>query len=144
MAHHGEQKGNSEYTNDKLKREIYKCIVRGETRDSIVTKIMTDYWGLGNAGLKDKAIAEKYVAAVRKQMKKDWEEERKDLKPILVKSFQDIYNDCRNNNDRYNAISAMRELSKLSGMYEPDKIDLTMDGTIEINFNEAKEDIVCE
>ena len=138
MAHHGEQKGNSEYTNDKLKREIYKCIVRGETRDSIVTKIMTDYWGLGNAGLKDKAIAEKYVAAVRKQMQKDWEEERKDLKPVLVKSFQDIYNDCRNNNDRYNAISAMRELSKLTGMYEPDKIDLTMDGTIEINFNECE------
>lgn len=137
MAHHGEQKGNSEYTNDKLKREIYKCIVRGETRDSIVTKIMTDYWGLGNAGLKDKAIAEKYVAAVRKQMQKDWEEERKDLKPILVKSFQDIYNDCRNNNDRYNAISAMRELSKLTGMYEPEKIDLTMDGEIEISFNEC-------
>lgn len=137
MAHHGEQKGNSEYTNDKLKREIYKCIVRGETRDSIVNKIMTDYWGLGNAGLKDKAIAEKYVAAVRKQMQKDWEEERKELKPVLVKSFQDIYNDCRNNNDRYNAISAMRELSKLTGMYEPEKIDLTMDGEIEISFNEC-------
>lgn len=123
---------HSNFTRDMLVRLVYNDIVNGAVYSNLIDKIMTDGYNVGRTY--GSTTAYLVVSTARKLVKKDWEEDRKTLKETLYATYMDMYAEARKAKDRYSAISCLKELAKLGGAYEPDKVDVSIDGDIEINF----------
>ena len=75
--------------------------------------------------------------SAKKLIRKDFEEDRKEIKGRLYVALQDVFNECREWNDRGNALRALDQISKLLGLNEPEKVDMKLQNvTIDFGLND--------
>lgn len=67
-------------------------------------------------------------------IKYDFEVERPFLKEQLYMYLMDIYADCRESKDRYNAIQAINSIAKLTGITDKQQINIESTGDVKISF----------
>lgn len=119
---------------EQLRRCVAKDILKGATQIKLIQKINKDAYGLGIKLPKDSA--ENLISKTRKELREDWIEERKGLQEIQLQRLMDLYEESREANDRYSALNTMKEINKMVGLYEAEKIkvDASINGSIEIDF----------
>lgn len=137
------KKVKEEYLNDSvptkeskteiLEQHIYRAIMNGTTYSDLVRLIRLDHWKIGLTYSSDTA-AKNVITRVKKRIKEDWIEESKELRENLYTKMMDLYADCRKNNDRKVANDILKTLAKTTGVAEPEKVDLSISGGIEIDF----------
>lgn len=62
------------------------------------------------------------------------EEEQDDIRASVVSALQDIVEEARKDKDRANAIKALQQLSKISGL-ETQRIDANVNGNVCVSFD---------
>lgn len=110
---------------------IYNDICNGATYSNCMTKLMNDYYEIGYKYSESRA--DRLISEAKKLLRKDFEEDRKEIKARLYVALQDVFNECREWNDRGNALRALEQISKLLGLNEPDKVDMRLQ-QVDINF----------
>ena len=61
-------------------------------------------------------------------------EDRQKQRELFIARYEDILEECRDARDRQNAIAALKEMGKILGIYEPDKVDVTANVSVDISF----------
>lgn len=117
---------------EQLKRYVANDILNGGTQATLVQKITEDVYGVGYT--LNVHSAKDLIAKVRRQLKEDWESERQELKEIQLQRMLDLYTESRLAFDRYNALNVLKEINKMVGLNEPEKIEAKIDGSITIDF----------
>ena len=128
---------------EQLKRYIANDILNGGTQITIVQKITEDVYGVGYT--LSEHSAKDLIAKVRKDLREDWAEERKHLQEIQMQRLLDLYTESREALDRLSALNTLKEMNKMCGLYEPDKVSVEakVDSKIVIDFgfnNNEEED----
>lgn len=123
--------GATSVRKDEVVNHIYNDICDGSTYTNCLNKLMNDDYGVGHKYSESRADA--LITEARRLIRKDFEEDRKEIKARLYVAIQDVFNECREANDRSNALKALDQISKLLGLNEPDKIDMRLQN-IDIDF----------
>lgn len=123
--------GATSVRKDEVVNHIYNDICNGATYTNCLNKLMNDDYEVGHKYSESRA--DKLIQMARKLIRQDFEEDRKEIKARLYVAIQDVFNECREANDRSNALKALDQISKLLGLNEPDKIDMRLQN-VDINF----------
>ena len=123
--------GATSVRKDEVVTHIYNDICNGATYTNCLNKLMNDDYEVGHKYSESRA--DKLIQMARKLIRQDFEEDRKEIKARLYVAIQDVFNECREANDRSNALKALDQISKLLGLNEPDKIDMRLQN-VDINF----------
>ena len=123
--------GATSVRKDEVVNHIYNDICNGATYTNCLNKLMNDDYEVGHKYSESRA--DKLIQMTRKLIRQDFEEDRKEIKARLYVAIQDVFNECRESNDRSNALKALDQISKLLGLNEPDKIDMRLQN-VDINF----------
>lgn len=118
--------------NEFAKQHVWEDIAHGVKHSKMYEKLMTDEYNIGKTYSKAQAID--IVNETKKQIKKYWEEEREHLKEVTQERLDTVYEEAMARNDRQSAIGALKEFSKLTGLYDAQKVDVNLKGDIEIEF----------
>lgn len=116
-----------------LEQHIYREIMNGTTWKDLLIKVRADYWKMG-IPFSSEVAARNIISRVKKRIKDDWVEESKVLRETLLSRMMDLYADCRRNNDRKVANDILKNLAKITGVGEPEKVDVNISGAVEIDF----------
>lgn len=123
--------GATSVRKDEVVNHIYNDICNGGTYTNCLNKLMNDDYEVGHKYSESRA--DKLIQMARKLIRQDFEEDRKEIKARLYVAIQDVFNECREANDRSNALKCLEQISKLLGLNEPDKIDMRLQN-IDIDF----------
>lgn len=130
----GVNKGMTRYQKEACVRAIYKDIVNGYTFHEIKERILNDVYGVGYKV--NEWWANDMINEAQRRVAADFEEERKIFKPKLVAVVNDILRQASECKDQKMRLESAKELAKLSGSYEPEKVDIKQDIVIDFNLND--------
>lgn len=116
-----------------LEQNVYDLIMRGTTWHEVRDKVLNDYWGIGIHYTE--ASYRNLVSRVKKRIREEWKEHSAQLREDLVARLMDVYRDSRANGDRATALNTLKYLGKISGQEEPTRLDVNINGAVEIDFN---------
>ena len=124
---------------DDLKAQVYNLILRGATSSNLYA--MMEVGELGKYALRMTQKRRKsMIADVRKQIKDDYAAEHTELRATALARLYDLYNECIEIGDRGNAVQCLKEINKMCGLYEPEKIDMRVAAeVVNVDFNFGKE-----
>ena len=119
------------YDNERLFKEVYEDIINGIRNDVILSKIQK---GEYSKKFSNKTTAEDVIKAVRKMMRKDWEDRKEVLKGEYLTRMENLYRKCMEANDRSTAATVLRDFAKVTGLTDPQKVELDISADIQIDF----------
>ena len=61
-------------------------------------------------------------------------EDRQKMRELFISRYEDILEEARDARDRQNAINALKEMGKILGIYEPEKVDVNANVNVDISF----------
>lgn len=125
------KEGATSVRKDEVINHIYNDICNGATYTNCLKKLMNDDYEVGHCYSESRA--DRLISEAKKLIRKDFEEDRKEIKGRLYVALQDVFNECREWNDRGNALRALEQISKLLGLNEPEKVDMRLQN-VDINF----------
>lgn len=134
MAYNVEHGHNGD-TRPIIDEIIYKEIVAGTQASEIRRKLVNDEYGLGLPKLTPKA-ASRHYEKVRDRIKADFKEKLPALREELTASLYAILNDCKQANDRTNAIRTVESIAKLVGAYAPQQVEMKHDIVVDFGFED--------
>lgn len=124
-------------------KECYNDMLNGALMSHVMDKLQKGEYGNGKKYKYNEAYQVFHDA--KNLIKLDFEVEKPFLKEQLYLYLMDIYTNCRESDDRYNAINAINSIAKLTGMYENgQKINIESQGEIKISFGFNNEEDVKE
>lgn len=119
--------------------QLWCDIINGFSRYELLRRLEVDYYNWGS----DKWCRAKRFEVLKKaydQCKLELIENREELKMTMFNRYLSVYQSSIENMDRANAIKALDSISKLSGINDPEKIDINQDLTITIDFGLNKKE----
>lgn len=129
------KEGATSVRKDEVINHIYNDICNGATYTNCLNKLMNDDYEVGHCYSESRA--DRLISEAKKLIRKDFEEDRKEIKGRLYVALQDVFNECREWNDRGNALRALDQISKLLGLNEPEKVDMKLQNvTIDFGLND--------
>lgn len=122
----------TKYKTDLVKVHLYNEILKGTTQSELVDKLNTDFWGVGQ---KYPVVrARELLSKVRKEVREDWNEEKAELRETTLARLMSLYTECLDQKDRQTALKTLQEISKITGLYDAQKLDVSLNANIEIDF----------
>lgn len=124
---------------------VYNDLMQGATASVVMGKLMEGSYE-GSQKYK-KYEAYKIFHEAKELVIIDFEMERPYLKEQLYLYLLDIYTECRESKDKYNAIQAINSIAKLTGIYEDNKkplINIESEGGVKISFGFNNEEDVSQ
>ena len=140
MAKAKKDKEKSTYDREEMVENITCDILNGVSRYRILRKLDKDaYEGFESSKF---SRSKKYdlIKEAYDNCKYDLGEKRDKMRELFMSRYEDILEEARDQNDRTNAINALKEMGKILGIYEPDKVDLSGNMTVDICFGLGGDD----
>lgn len=117
---------------DVLKRKVKIDILKGKLSGDIIHKLMNDEYGYGKVLAKHHS--EQIISDVKKQIREEWANESQYLRETQLERLVRLYADSLTNNDRQSALNTLKEINKITGQYEAQKMDINVNGEILVDF----------
>lgn len=128
------------YRKEAIIRHLYKEIVNGATSKQIIPKLMNDEYHFGYEKCSyDEAT--KLMTRAHELIKEEFEVEKEIMRPKLVATVNDILHNASLEKDANMRLKAVQELAKMTGGYEPSKLELKQDIVIDFNLSDENTDI---
>lgn len=124
------------FNKDELMELIWCDILNGVSRYQILLKLERDaYPGFITSAYK-RSSKYKIVKDAYDHCKIELDGNKDKLRQLFYDRLLGLYNDCIENRDRRTALETLKYISKLSGIEEPEKIELsgTLDNNVNITF----------
>ena len=124
---------------------IYNDILHGYSQSMLLDKLQNGGYTEEGGSKYNGTTAYAVIKEARDMLSYDFEQDKPYLKQILYNKLNDIYTDCRDANDRYNAIQALNAIAKITGVLDSgNKINIESKGDIKISFGFNNEDEIAE
>lgn len=128
----GDDNHHSKIRREQAIRNVCNDILNGATYSVLYSKLIEDEYGLNYKY--SQSTAQKIITASRKRLKEDYKEALPEMRETLTNVCLDILSDAKLMGDRMNAIKAVQEIAKLTGCYEPTKVEAKVENIV-IDFN---------
>lgn len=124
------------------------AMLNGANHSVLLSNLMEDVYGIGYNY--SKSGAEKVIAYARKILKEDFQYELPHLKEKIMAQYYDVYTDAKESGQYQSAIKALENITKLVGLNEPDRKEITLNNVVidfafeepnPIGFKTEEEDI---
>lgn len=122
------------YQNYELLCKIADDIIVGYTWKDIKKKIETDQYNPFKTSNKTRERQWQYYKEATALLKVEFEEEKKELRNVLYERYLSLYKTCVSRNEMNTALNSLKEIAKLMGLNEADKVDVTSENKIVIDF----------
>lgn len=119
---------------DILKQRLWEDIAKFTPYLTLIERLQNDYYKTGKCY--ELSEARIFLSRVRKDIKEHWKERQDGLREEMIETVLDLYRDCRDTKDRLTALNCLKEINKLNGLYEPEKHQVDVNGTVEISFDD--------
>lgn len=129
------------YNVEELNELIWCDIMNGLSRYQIKLKLERDaYEGFETSKL-SRTAQYNHIKNAYDKCEIELQGHRDELRKVFYDRFLSLYNDCIENRDRRTALETLKYITKLSGLEEPEKIELsgTLDNNINITFGFNKD-----
>ena len=113
-------------------RNVVNDLMDGGVYSVIKEKLMEDEYGIGKKYTE--GTAKGIIKFARKRIKDDFEEQLPDIRASLTNMLYDLFTQAKDMGDRMNAIKCIQEIAKLTGAYEPTKVEAKVENIV-IDFN---------
>lgn len=123
------------YQNYELLCKIADDIIVGYTWKDIKKKIETDKYEPFKTSNKTRERQWQYYKEATALLKVEFEEEKKELRNVLYERYLSLYKTCISRNEMNTALNSLKEIAKLMGLNEADKVDVTSENKIVIDFS---------
>ena len=123
------------YQNYELLCKIADDIIVGYTWKDIKKKIETDQYEPFKTSNKTRERQWQYYKEATALLKVEFEEEKKELRNVLYERYLSLYKTCVSRNEMNTALNSLKEIAKLMGLNEADKVDVTSENKIVIDFS---------
>lgn len=123
------------YQNYELLCKIADDIIVGYTWKDIKKKIETDQYNPFKTSNKTRERQWQYYKEATALLKVEFEEEKKELRNVLYERYLNLYKTCVSRNEMNTALNSLKEIAKLMGLNEADKVDVTSENKIVIDFS---------
>ena len=117
-------------------KHLINDILNGATYNVLYNKLIEDGYDIGYEY--SNSSAQRLIRQARNKIKEDYAEALPQMRETLTAICLDILTDAKESGDRGNAIKAVQEVAKLTGAYEPTKVEAKVE-TITIDFNLTNE-----
>lgn len=134
MAISTSKKRKSTYDREELVQLVTNDILNGFSRYRVLLKLERDAYPDIETSKFSRSTRYSIVQEAYDNCKVPLAEDRQRMRDLCLARLEDILEEARDQNDRQNAIASIKEMNKLLGLYEPDKVDVTGDITVDISF----------
>ena len=130
-------------TMDTLKNKIREELAYGRAPYKIVDNVYNNIYNLNyEARSFSKERCYKYIKEVEKVIKQEWQERNKVLREQQLERVETVYEQAMLRKDYKEANNALKEIDRITGLLEPTKAELSINGniTIDFGFDDASEE----
>lgn len=113
-------------------KNVINDILEGGTYSVLLEKLQKDYYNIDKKYTKSNA--ESIVKEARAVIKKDFDDYVGNAKEQIWNKALDLYTECKEVGDRATALKALQYVAKLTGIEDIQKVDMNINGNIEIDF----------
>ena len=110
------------YQTYELLCKIADDIIVGYTWKDIKKKIETDQYNPFKTSNKTRERQWQYYKEATALLKVEFEEEKKELRNVLYERYLSLYKTCVSRNEMNTALNSLKEIAKLMGLNEADKV----------------------
>lgn len=133
----GDDKHHSKLRHDEAVRNVVNDILDGATYSVLFQKLTEDEYGLDYKY--SQSMAQKIITKARKRMRDDYKEALPQMRETLTNICMDILSEAKQIGDRMNALKAVDYVAKLTGAYEPTKVEAKVENYV-IDFKLTDEE----
>lgn len=129
-------KKRPKFDREELVQLITIDILQGMSRYRVLLKLDRDQYPDVRSSEFSRSKKYDILQEAYEQCKIPLAENRQKARDLMMARLEDILEEARDQNDRQNAIAAIKEINKLMGIYEPEKQEIKADinEKIEISF----------
>ena len=121
----------AKYDREELVQLIVCDILNGVSRYRVLLKLKRDLYPDIETSKFSRSKQYDLIQEAYENCKIPLAKERDKMRNLQLARLEDILEECRDQNDRANAVNVIKEMNKLTGIYEPEKVDVT--GDIKVN-----------
>ena len=129
-----QKKARPKFDREELVQLIVCDILNGMSRYRVLLKLKRDQYEDFKSSEFSRSKQYDLVQEAYECCKIPLAEDRQKQRELFIARYEDILEECRDSRDRQNAISALKEMSRLLGLYEPDKVDVNANVNVDISF----------
>lgn len=120
---------------NELIYRITSDIIEGANRETVVRKMKNDKYNMSfkTSDYTDNTIIKMYKEAHR-WLKVEQEGDKDQLRNVFYERYLNLYKNSLQANDRTNALATLKEMTRMLGLNEPDKLNIKEDRRIIIDF----------
>ena len=133
----GDDKHHSKLRHDEAVRNVVNDLMDGGVYSVIKQKLMEDEYEIGKKY--SEGTAKGIIKFARARIKQDFEEQLPDIRASLTNMLYDLFTEAKQIGDRMNAIKCLQEIAKLTGAYEPPKVEAKVENYV-IDFKLTDEE----
>lgn len=122
------------YLKEVIVNEIWVDVVNGLTRYELLQKLNADKYSFPTSK-SSKQSKYNYINEAFAKCKIELQGEAVQHRATILNRYLSVYNDAVMNDDRTNAIRALDSVTKLMGLNEAEKLDITSDNKLQVNIN---------
>ena len=127
-------KARPKFDREELVQLIYIDLINGVSRYQIMLKLKRDQYEGFESSKFSRSKQYDLIQEAYENCKIELKEQKEQQKELMYQRLLDVYQECRDARDRQNAISALKELKKLMGLDDPDKVDVNANVNVDISF----------
>lgn len=129
----------SKFRREQAIRYVVNDILQGATYSVLQEKLAEDGYGIDYCY--KQSSRNRIIADARKRIKEDFKEQLPHLKEDMMARLLDVYTECRDLGDRGNALKALEQIAKITGMNEQKiNVEGKIDNNITIDFGFDNDD----
>ena len=120
---------------NELMYRMASDIIEGANRETVVRKMKNDEYNMSfkTSEYADNTILRMYKEAHR-WLKVEQEGDKDELRNIFYERYLNLYKNSLQANDRTNALATLKEMTRMLGLNEPEKLNIKEDRKIIIDF----------
>ena len=120
---------------NELMYRMASDIIEGANRETVVRKMKNDEYNMSfkTSEYADNTILRMYKEAHR-WLKVEQEGDKDELRNIFYERYLNLYKNSLQANDRTNALATRKEMTRMLGLNEPEKLNIKEDRKIIIDF----------
>lgn len=120
---------------NELIYRITSDIIEGANRETVVRKMKNNEYNMSfkTSDYADNTITKMYKEAHR-WLKVEQEGDKDQLRNVFYERYLNLYKNSLQANDRTNALATLKEMTRMLGLNEPEKLNIKEDRRIIIDF----------
>lgn len=127
-------KNRPKFDREELVQLIVCDILNGVSRYRVMLKLKRDQYEGFESSKYSRSKQYDLIEEAYNNCKIPLAEDRQKQRELFIARYEDILEECRDSRDRQNAIAALKEMGKILGIYDPEKVDVTANVNVDISF----------